>query len=205
MAKDREVQVDQIWTCRISQALVKVRILKEIVQDKDRLARFGIKGRRTRYLVRNLATNREVRVTAAKLRRFVGTWEQMQGEDAARRIEEMMKAAARSTQSASIGDSLTDEMEDYDDVDDDGGEEDESDILPCCKAPSDMGHRDGCPNNPYNKPAPITLDLHISTVWFPVIGCYGLEITEGGKRIFYQETMDPYMTLAGWVASKRKE
>ncbi len=60
MALQKDVEVGQVWTAKVSQRLVHVQVLSVI--DTQR------KGARLRFRVKNLDTNRDVTMTAGKLR-----------------------------------------------------------------------------------------------------------------------------------------
>lgn len=63
MAKQKEVEIGSIWTAKVSQRIVNVKVIE---WKEARL-----EGARDRLVCENLATGRHVEMTAGKLRRLV--------------------------------------------------------------------------------------------------------------------------------------
>lgn len=95
MALHKEVQVGQVWTCRISDRIVQVKVTGEVEgSSKDRFRPYS-RTTRARWQVTNLSTNRITKVTAAKLRNLIKNADgSVSAAEVNRRMERMERLEA---------------------------------------------------------------------------------------------------------------
>lgn len=89
MAKQADVKPDTVWSCRISGNIVPVRVIRCV---EMRASSFYKATPRDRFDIVNLKTGRDNRVTAAKLRKYICTWQEWEGRIQAKAIEDRLKA-----------------------------------------------------------------------------------------------------------------